>query len=135
MRLLAKGIAVAVLLAGVSAAAALSGSTPGADESTTVMLPKQGLPLDVGGKRVVGYYEQVNSACNLTIVLAEGATAGHGDASNPEGTRIVVPVEPGRALMIDGRAGRSAEFLCGPEGGKMSARTFTRNSYKAAARS
>lgn len=96
---------------------------------STPMHPMQALPIDVGGKRVVGYYEQLAPNCGLTLLLAEGHTAGEGKSSNPQGTRIKIPVASGKAVVIDGDNNRSAEFLCGPNGRKMNARTYSRASY------
>lgn len=125
-------VLAAVLLSGASALGAYAGM-PGADGSETqiVMTPGQGLPMDVGGKKLVGYYMQQEGACGLTIVLSESQMGGmaSGGTEGPHGTRIVTEVIPGHKLRVDGNLNRAAEFLCGPEGRKMNARIYTREGY------
>ncbi|MEQ1717874.1 MAG: hypothetical protein ABL907_18170 [Hyphomicrobium sp.] len=134
MKVLARLAAVSALAGGVCVAAA-SAETPSAPgDSPVVMTPKQGLPLDVGGKRVVGYFEQQHDMCGLTLVVAVAQAGGmaSGEPDGPHGTRISVEVAPGRALHIDGDMNRTAEFFCGPAGRKMNARIYTREGYKSA---
>lgn len=127
MKTIAKAMILTALAGGVSYAAAMSqAATPSNEDMPVVMMPKSGHPLNVGGKRVVTYYDQVDSACALTVMLAEGKTAENVGDANVAGTRITVSVKPGERLVVDGDTNRSAEFLCAPNGRKMSARTFTR---------
>ena len=132
MTLLMRSALGAALLCGLSGLTALAG-TPGDDghDIQIVMTPGQGLPMDVGGKKLVGYFEQQGNACGLTIVLSESQMGGMaaGGTEGPHGTRITTEVVPGRKLRIDGDRNRAAEFLCGPEGRKMNARIYTREAY------
>ena len=94
----------------------------------TELMPGRGLSLEIGGKHAVGYFETKDSACNLTVVLA--AADGGEDGRDSPGTRIVVPVLPGKNLLVDAADGKSAEFFCGPGGAKMTTRVFDRTPYK-----
>lgn len=126
----------AIVAAGAIFAAPVEAGMPGADGNDTqiVMNPGQGLPLDVGGKRVVSYYTQEDKTCGLTMVLAESEMGGmaNGGSEGPHGTRITTSVIPGKSVRIDGDFNRAAEFLCGPDGRKMNARIYTRDGYQAA---
>jgi len=96
-----------------------------------VMNPGQGLPMDVGGKRIVGVYTQDGGTCGLTIVLAESEMGGmaNGGTDAAHGIRITGNVQPGKSLRVDGEQNRAAEFQCGPDGRKMNARIYTRDGY------
>lgn len=97
----------------------------------TMMNPGQGLSLDVGGKHVVSYFEPKSELCSLTVVMADAL--GGATGTDSPGTRIIVPVAPGKALRIDAaERSQSAEFFCGPAGRKMAARIFERQPYKGA---
>lgn len=123
---------IAALLGGLSSLPALA-EMPGADgnETQVVMKPGQGLPLDVGGKRVVSYYTQEGAVCGLAIVLAQSEMGGmaNGGTEGPQGLRVTTQVAPGSQLRIDGDLNRTAEFMCGPDGRKMNAHIYTRAGY------
>jgi len=97
-------------------------------ELQRIMSPGRGLSLDIGGKHAMSYFETKDSACKLTVVVADLA-GGESGADSP-GTRFVVAVRPGNGLQVDASAGQSAEFFCGPGGTKMNARVFDRAPYK-----
>jgi hypothetical protein len=92
-----------------------------------IMRPIQGLSLEIGGKKAIGYFETKDDACHLTLMVAD---ANGETGTDSPGTRITVPVLPGRGLRLDTASGRSAEFFCGPAGAKMNARVFDRAPYK-----
>ncbi len=119
-------VSVSALLA---AGAALAGSGLPADRGSDheIMSPKRGLSLAIGGKQTVTYFETLNNACHLTLVLAE--TEGDAFVAGP-GTRIVVPISQGTGFKLDTASGASAEFFCGPGAERMSARVFDRAPYK-----
>ena len=125
-----KRIALVSVSALMAAGAALAGSAITADRGSDheIMAPKRGLSLEIGGKYAVSYFETLNNACHLTVVLADRA-GGETGLDSP-GTRIVVPVVPGRGFQLDSANGRSAEFFCGPGAAQMSARVFDRAPYK-----
>lgn len=113
----------------VAAGAALAGSGLPADRGSNheIMSPKRGISLAIGGKQTVSYFETLNNACHLTVVLTE--TDGDSFVAGP-GTRIVVPVSQGTGFKLDTAAGASAEFFCGPGARQMSARVYDRAPYK-----
>ncbi|MCB1484265.1 MAG: hypothetical protein KDJ17_05155 [Hyphomicrobiaceae bacterium] len=123
----------AAALIGTGLSATAWAEMPGADgtETQIVMTPNKGLPLDVGGKRIVSYFQQQDNACGLTVVLSEseGGGVAAGGSEGPHGTRITTNVIPGQSLRLDGDKNSAAEFLCGPEGRKMNAHIYTRNAY------
>lgn len=125
--------AAAAALTGAMSLSASAGMT-GADngEAQIEMKSGQGHPFDVGGKRVVAYYTQEAKTCGIAVVLSASEMGGmaNGGTDGPQGTRITAAINPGKALKIDGDFNRSAEFACGPDGAKMSARVFTREGYK-----
>jgi hypothetical protein len=126
----AVGVVAGVLAAGAGLVTADdAGFAIAADRGSDneIMMPGHGLSLEIGGKHAVGYFETKNAACHLTVVLA---SADGSEGSDSPGTRIVVPVLPGRGLQVDAANGRSAEFFCGPGAERMNARVFDRAPYK-----
>lgn len=129
MIMLAKVAAAAAVVAGVTLATSTIGA-PTKDLAAVEMVPGKALELKIGNKHGISYFSPEAQSCGVTVVFAD---AGEEVATNEaDRTRIVVPVAPGKALRIDGTQERSAEFLCGPGGQKMTARVFTRERYKAA---
>lgn len=118
--------AAAALVAGAAVTASMAGSIPEV-AMNTVMTPGKGLTLEVGDKHAVSYFQTVENACDLTVVVssANGGTTGQ----DSPGTRIVATVAPGSKLRVDVPAKKSAEFMCGPAGTKMNARVIDRPSY------
>lgn len=123
----------AALAASLSGAHAEMGGMAGSSDQDIqiVMNPGQGLPMDVGGKRIVGVYTQDAGTCGLTIVLAQSEMGGmaNGGTDAEHGIRVTGHVQPGKSLRVDGGLNRAAEFFCGPEGRKMNARIYTREGY------
>lgn len=140
MKMIAKIAIAAAVVSGVSGLSAYApafaemGGMAGSSgqDIQIVMNPGQGLPMDVGGKRVVGVYTQDEGTCGLTLVLAESDMGGmaNGGTDAEHGTRISGHVQPGKSLRVDGGLNRAAEFLCGPDGRKMNARIYTRDAYQ-----
>ncbi len=128
--------AATVALAGAVSLTAQPGMAgmPGSENGDTALEMKsgQGHPFDIGGKRVIGYYTQEEKTCGITVVLAASEMGGmaNGGTDGPQGVRITSAVNPGKTLKIDGDFNRTAEFACGADGAKMSARIFTREPYK-----
>lgn len=112
-------------MSGMEAMSGMAGSS--GEDMQIVMKPGQGLPMDVGSKRIVGLYTQDNGACGVTLVFADQQAGGtaKGGTDAQHGVRVTGNVQPGKALRVDGDMNRAAEFFCGPEGRKMNARIFT----------
>lgn len=130
--------AAAALWGGVSsvAMAEMSGMAgAGSGEVEIVMKAGQGLPMDVGGKRIVGYYTKDAGVCGITLVLAESQAGGmaNGGTDAPHGIRMTGQILPGKSIRVDGEMNRAAEFKCGKDGLDMTARIFTSEGYKKAA--
>lgn len=119
-------VALAAAMMGVVTVYSVAAHAAEADGAT--LAPGRGISLQIGGKHAVGYFQTKDSACHLTVVVAD-ATGGETGLDSP-GTRFVVPVLPGKGFQIDAGAGRSAEFLCGPDAETMNARVFDRAPYK-----
>lgn len=139
MTIILKLAAAAALAVGASSiAVAEMGGMAGSSgqDIQIVMKPGQGLPMDVGGKRIVGVYTQDADTCGLTIVIAQSEMGGmaNGGTDAEHGIRVTGHVQPGKSLRVDGGKDRAAEFLCGPSGRKMNARIYTREGYQAAAK-
>lgn len=126
-----KAVAAAAGVMGVLAAGAvLADSVAKVDQGSKneIMAPGRGLSLSIGGKHAIGYFETKDNSCHLTVVVAD-LTGGETGLDSP-GTRFVVPVMPGKGVLVDASAGQSAEFFCGPGAERMNARVFDRTPYK-----
>lgn len=93
-----------------------------------VMSPGRAVSFDVGSKHVIGYFYGKGKACHLAVVLAD-VDGGEQGFDSP-GTRVVVPVVPGKRVQVDASNGQSAEFHCGPGASRMTARIVDRAPYK-----
>ena len=131
MMTLTKIAVQAAIVASIAGAAATIGAAADMTAKATLMTPSKALELQIGDQHAISYFEPQKDGCGLTIVLASGQ-AGEGGIE-AHGTRIVVPVAPGKTVRIDGTQRRSADFVCGPKGKKMNARVYDREGYKAAA--
>lgn len=121
------GAAVAASLAMASSSYAVDA---GGEPHATMMVPGKALELQIGDHHAISYFEPSQDACKLTVVMASSETRAA--EIEAHGTRIVVPVAPGRAMHIDGTNKQTAEFFCRPGGKKMTARLYNRETYKGA---
>lgn len=118
----------------VISAACIAPSVASAADLTpksTLMTPGKALELQIGDQHAISYFQPASEGCNLTVVLAEGQPGEGGQEAH--GTRLVVPVAPGKTVRIDGTQRKSADFVCGPKGKKMNATVLDREAYKKAA--
>lgn len=76
--------------------------------SEATMKPLMATSLDAGGAHVVSFYQPVNGACRLTMMIAAQNVDSHGGSP----TRIQMTVEPGRAAYVDDADGKSSRFFC-----------------------
>jgi len=72
------------------------------------MKPLAATSLDTSGAHVVSYFQPVNGACRLTIMIADQEMEIKGGVP----TRVQMTVEPGRAAFIDDADGKSSRFTC-----------------------
>lgn len=95
----------------------------------TSMSPGKAVELQIGDQHAISYFQPSPDGCSLTVVLADGQPGEGGQEAH--GTRMVVPIAPGKTARIDGTQRKSADFVCGEKGEKMDARVYERQSYKA----
>lgn len=92
-----------------------------AELATLTLKPAKGVSFDVGDKRAVTYYRPVTGMCNVTVLLAPRIGE---DSGVPEvGSRVTVPVLPGKPARMDTAEGKSLELGCGFGARSMTVRT------------
>lgn len=64
--------------------------------------------LDAGDAHVVSYFQPINGACRLTMMIADREMETKGGSP----TRVQITVEPGRAAFVDDADGKSSRFTC-----------------------
>jgi hypothetical protein len=99
---------IAMTLRGVLAVAAATPVSAADAWSETTMKPLMATSLDAGGAHVVSYFQPINGACRLTMMIAGRDVAEKGGSP----TRVQMTVEPGRAAFIDDADGKSSRFTC-----------------------
>ncbi|CAJ0865655.1 hypothetical protein AMST5_01787 [freshwater sediment metagenome] len=95
----------------LTAALALAAATPvsAADSwSETTMKPLMAASLHTGSAHVVSYFQPVNGACRLTMMIAGPEV----ESQDARPTRVQITVDPGRAAYIDDADGKSSRFTC-----------------------
>lgn len=95
----------------LASALALAAATPvsASDSwSETTMQPLMAASLDAGQTHVLSYFQPVNGACRLTMMIAGPEV----EAQSAAPTRVQITVEPGRAAYIDHADGKSSRFTC-----------------------
>lgn len=98
---------IAKALGGALALAAATSVSADESWSETTMKPLMATSLDAGGAHVVSYFQSVNGACRLTMMIADRDSEKKGDA-----TRLQLTVEPGRAAYVDDVDGKASRFTC-----------------------
>ena len=78
--------------------------------SPQVFKPAHGISLDVGSKKVAGYYMQGANTCDLTLMVADLPNAD-GQVSGSS-TRMNVPVKAGSTQRIFTADGMALEVSC-----------------------
>lgn len=98
-----------VAAAALAALAGLSQSAVSAETTAKVaqMSPGKALELQIGDQHAISYFEPGQDGCGLTIVLATGKEGQGGVEAH--GTRVVIPLAPGKTVRIDGTERRSAD--------------------------
>ncbi len=99
---------IAMALGGALALAAATPVSAADFWSETTMKPLMATSLEAGGAHVVSYFQPVNGACRLTMMIAGGDMETKGGSP----TRIQMTVEPGRAAFVDDADGKSSRFTC-----------------------
>ncbi len=99
---------IAMALGGALALAAATPVSATETWSETTMRPLMAASLDAGGAHVVSYFQPVNGACRLTLMIADRDLETKGGSP----TRVEFTVEPGRAAFVDDADGKSSRFTC-----------------------
>lgn len=84
------------------------------------LYPTHGISLDVGSKRVVGYFTADNGTCNLTFLMSD-KQAGD-DVSPTSAARLKQIVASNGAAVVDTAEGESLELVCQPGASAMTVR-------------
>jgi hypothetical protein len=100
-----------------------------ADTLTHVFKPARGVSLDVGSKKVAGYYMVSNGGCDLTLMIANRPDAD----GNVEGqsVRMNVPVKAGSKARVFTTEGKLLEFSCSMTTNIMTARDLEQTAFVA----
>lgn len=118
-------IASVAILSGM---AAVNGAMPAnaGGKSVYNVTPLKGVTLTVGPKRAIGYFQQKDGACHLTLMLADPYTDGR---SANEPVRIKTTIRGGARAEIDTQAGRSLLFACADSADAMAITPIERVAY------
>lgn len=92
-----------------------------AEVTAMTLQPSKGMSFDVGAKRAVTYFRPAMGICNVTVLLAP--RVGEDGALPEAGSRMVVPVLPGKNARIDTAEGRSLDIGCAIGARSMTVRT------------
>lgn len=98
---------IATALGGALALAAATPVSAADSWSAMTMKPLMATSLDAGGAHVVSYFQNVDGACRLTLMMADAAEGG---ARTP--ARVQLTVAPGRSANVDDADGKSSRFTC-----------------------
>ena len=110
--------------------ALLPGASVSAGETAAYhVAPLKGITLAVGSKRAVGYYTNADSACHLTLMLADAYTGTEKVVSEP--VRVNLTVREGTSARVDALEG-SLAFQCASGATAMTIRPIERVAYNAA---
>ncbi len=126
-------IAASIVFASV---ALVKGAVPvsagGATAAQTVG-PHKAIHLSLGDKRAIGYYDQQNGACSLTLAIADGFSD---DASvvRSEPVRMQISVLEGASAGLETLAGPALRFSCAAGAATMTIQPIERLAYVAPAK-
>jgi hypothetical protein len=84
------------------------------------LFPTHGISVDVGSKRVIGYFVADNGACNLTFLMSDK----HLDDETPAASaaRMKQVVASNSSTVVDTAEGESLELACQPGATAMTVR-------------
>lgn len=104
-----------------------------ADDATGLktLYPTHGISIDVGSKRVIGYYLASNDTCNLTVLMSDKQSGD--DVPATSAARLKQSIAATGKARIDTAEGESLELTCQPGATAMTVRLLTQvASYKSA---
>lgn len=106
-----------VLASAVAIAATAGGAAAETAGSLATLKPRQGISLDVGSKRAVGYFLADSRVCNLTLLVAD--RMAETDLSIPAATRLQFEVAAGSDVRVDTTEGKALGFSCATDAKSM----------------
>jgi hypothetical protein len=80
----------------------------------TTFLPKHGFSQTLGSKQAVGFFEEKNGRCQITLMVAE-AFDEDSDRVPTSAARITTAIEPAQAVMVESVELSSLKITCGAE--------------------
>ncbi len=115
-------LASAIALSAIAGGAAADTGTAGAGASMANLKPRQGISLDVGSKRAVGYFLADSRICNLTLLVADRMDEGSTEV--PAATRLQFEVAAGSDVRVDTSEGKALAFGCATDAKSMRVNTL-----------
>jgi hypothetical protein len=106
---LSKKATFAIAFSSITAMAG-PGMSRAAVVSPITFKPLQGVSLDIGAKRAVGFFLSEGDACKLTLTLVD--VLRDDQVNGLTATRMTVAIDSGKAAHLDTAEGKSLEFNC-----------------------
>jgi hypothetical protein len=116
----------AVAASAIAALSLLTGSFAAqAEEASSVktLYPLHGVSIDVGSKRVIGYYVARGDTCNLTVLMSDKQVGD--DVPESSAARLQQSVAANGTARIDTAQGESLELACQPGAAALTVRLLT----------
>lgn len=114
--------ALALVLSSAITLSAASAGARASEYGPVIFKAGHGVSLDVGPKRVVGYYMAKDRICDVTLMIAERPDAdGHVAAGV---TRVNIPVKAGANARVYTSEGRTVALSCSTSTNLMTLRTI-----------
>ncbi len=109
-------VALAALALGATAPVTLAADLTG----PKTLFPTHGVSVDVGSKRVIGYFVADNGTCNLTFMMSDKQSGDDVPASSA--ARLKQVVASNSSAIVDTAEGESLELACQPGATAMTVR-------------
>jgi len=117
-------------VAAVLALSALAGAgTAMSEEGAISFKPLAGVSLHLGSKHAIGYFQQADGVCQLTLVVGEEPRGDEIPAVTP--ARFSAAIEAGRNARFDTGGGTQLRFSCAPSAAAMTVKTLHQVAYTA----
>lgn len=93
-------------------ATSLIPATAAVDKTMSIFAPKQAFSQTLGSKQAVGYFEERNGHCLVTLMVAE-AFDENSEAAPASAARIRVSLEPTHSAQFESAESKSLLVTCG----------------------
>lgn len=111
-----------VLISAIAIGTAAFGAHATQASAPLIFKAARGVSLDVGSKKIVGYYLSKDGICDATLMFGERPDAdGH---VGTDVTRMNVPVKAGAHARVYTSEGKAIELSCGTSAKLMTLRTL-----------